>query len=266
MRVGHAHLCAGPLRRRFFLCTPYGSMVSMLTGMILAAGMGKRLKDLGIETPKPLLPVAGKTLLEHMMAFVRGLGSDELIVVGGYQFPKVEAVARGFDAKAKLAENPDFLLQNLLSFKRGVEIAPKGDLFVCNADYIFKEHTKEAVKANLTKLAVFSSTDLSGDTSDVMKVKVDESGNVTEMSKQLTDFSMIYTGMFFIPESLRDLVLRLTDDILATADQTKATVEWLFPALRKAGEKVYSADIGKADWFEIDTPEEWALAKLALER
>lgn len=58
--------------------------------VILAAGKGTRLRPLTETTPKPLVHVAGKTLLDHI---VEALPSsvDELIIVTGYLEDQIKA-------------------------------------------------------------------------------------------------------------------------------------------------------------------------------
>ncbi|RME75853.1 MAG: nucleotidyltransferase family protein [Chloroflexi bacterium] len=48
--------------------------------MILAAGEGRRLRPLTLHMPKPMLPVAGKPLLEHIIIHLRKCGITELAI------------------------------------------------------------------------------------------------------------------------------------------------------------------------------------------
>lgn len=51
-----------------------------MKAMILAAGYGKRLQPLTNKTPKPLLPVAGKPLLQHHIERLAAIGVTDLVI------------------------------------------------------------------------------------------------------------------------------------------------------------------------------------------
>ena len=51
-----------------------------MKGMILAAGEGKRLRPLTEHLPKPMLPLAGRPLLEHIITHLRECGITELAI------------------------------------------------------------------------------------------------------------------------------------------------------------------------------------------
>ena len=51
-----------------------------MKGMILAAGEGRRLRPLTEQLPKPMLPLAGKPLLEHIIVHLRNCGVTDLAV------------------------------------------------------------------------------------------------------------------------------------------------------------------------------------------
>ena len=48
--------------------------------MVLAAGRGTRLAPLTDRLPKPLLPVAGRPMLAHILDFLRAGGIDEVVI------------------------------------------------------------------------------------------------------------------------------------------------------------------------------------------
>ncbi|MBT3671647.1 MAG: nucleotidyltransferase family protein [Porticoccaceae bacterium] len=51
-----------------------------MKAMILAAGLGARLRPLTDRTPKPMIKVAGKPLLEHLIERLVGAGITEVVI------------------------------------------------------------------------------------------------------------------------------------------------------------------------------------------
>ncbi len=56
---------------------------------IIAAGLGERFRDAGIVTPKPLLDVAGKTLLDRVVEAVVEGGAEEIALIVNAESPEV---------------------------------------------------------------------------------------------------------------------------------------------------------------------------------
>ena len=61
-----------------------------MRAILLAAGMGTRLRPLTLDTPKSLIEVNGRPLLERQIEFLRERGVEEIIVVTGYLAEKFD--------------------------------------------------------------------------------------------------------------------------------------------------------------------------------
>lgn len=55
-----------------------------MKGVVLAAGRGTRMGSLTANTPKPLLPLCGVPILEHVLMGLRSAGVREVVIVVGY--------------------------------------------------------------------------------------------------------------------------------------------------------------------------------------
>ena len=61
-----------------------------MRAILLAAGMGTRLRPITLETPKSLVEVNGKPMIETQIEFLREKGINEIIIVTGYLNEKFE--------------------------------------------------------------------------------------------------------------------------------------------------------------------------------
>jgi len=62
-----------------------------MKAMILAAGRGERLRPLTDRLPKPLLPVAGRPLIEYQIERLARAGCEELVINHAYLGQMIEA-------------------------------------------------------------------------------------------------------------------------------------------------------------------------------
>lgn len=62
-----------------------------MKAMILAAGLGTRMRPLTDKTPKPLLPVAGKSLIQHHIERLVAAGITELVINHAYLGAQIES-------------------------------------------------------------------------------------------------------------------------------------------------------------------------------
>ena len=56
-----------------------------MKALILAAGEGTRMRPLTLDKPKPMLPVAGIPLLEHILLWLRKHGVDQVAINLNYR-------------------------------------------------------------------------------------------------------------------------------------------------------------------------------------
>ncbi|WP_163832397.1 N-acetylmuramate alpha-1-phosphate uridylyltransferase MurU [Spartinivicinus ruber] len=62
-----------------------------MNAMILAAGLGTRMRPLTLKTPKPLLPVLGKPLIEYHLERLAAAGINQLVINHAYLGEQIEA-------------------------------------------------------------------------------------------------------------------------------------------------------------------------------
>lgn len=84
-----------------------------MKAMIFAAGLGTRLKPLTDSIPKALVPISGKTLLEHVILKLKSAGFDE-IIVNVHHFPDLIIdflrANNNFDIRIEVSDERGFLL------------------------------------------------------------------------------------------------------------------------------------------------------------
>ena len=68
-----------------------------MRAILMAAGMGTRLRPLTLNTPKSLIEVNGMSLLERQIINLREVGIDEIIVLTGYLHEKFDDLVKKYN-------------------------------------------------------------------------------------------------------------------------------------------------------------------------
>lgn len=111
-------------------------MASDLKIIIPVAGIGTRLRPHTYTVPKPLLPVAGKEMLAHIVDPLAGLDPAEVIFVVGYRGDQiVDFIKHNYDFNATFVEQKE-LLGLGFAINIGLEKMDPGKLLIVLGDTI----------------------------------------------------------------------------------------------------------------------------------
>ncbi|MCM1187048.1 MAG: aminotransferase class I/II-fold pyridoxal phosphate-dependent enzyme [Lachnoclostridium sp.] len=113
-----------------------------MQGLILAAGMGKRLKDLTQNNTKCMIKVNGVTLIERMLRQLERLHLSRVVIVVGYEGKKlIDYIDRlGIRTPICYVDNPVYdRTNNIYSLSLAKEYLLKEDTLLLESDIIFED-------------------------------------------------------------------------------------------------------------------------------
>lgn len=114
------------------------------TAMILAAGLGKRMRPLTASQPKPLVRVAGKALIDHALDRLAEAGVARAVVNVHYLADALEAhVLARQTPKASVSDERALLLETGGGMLKALPQLPD-PFFALNADNIWLDGPKSA--------------------------------------------------------------------------------------------------------------------------
>ncbi len=73
-----------------------------MKAVILVAGEGKRLRPITSSKPKPMIPLLGKPLLEHLIISLKEAGIDHFILIVGYKKEEIRKYFKKLASKLKI--------------------------------------------------------------------------------------------------------------------------------------------------------------------
>ena len=111
------------------------------TAMVLAAGLGKRMRPLTETMPKPLIKVAGKTLLDWGLDSLAAAGVEKAVVNVHY-FPEqiVAHVASRARPRVTVSDESVLLLDSAGGIVKALPELGKEPFYILNADTFWIDH------------------------------------------------------------------------------------------------------------------------------
>jgi len=230
-----------------------------MQAIILAAGISKRLRPLTDTTPKCLLKVGGKTILEMTINNILKNGISDLVMVTGYR----ENMIKDFITKKypginiTYLTNPDYENNNNSYSLWMTKDYIKGDCILLDSDILFDYRI-------ISKLLNFPYTDCLAVKRDhalgaeEIKVIIDSTNKIQHIGKHL-EIAESFGESIGIERFSYSFFNKLGDVLerkIVNENNVSEFYEASFQELYDNGNAMYAVDVSEYKCMEIDFPED----------
>lgn len=168
-----------------------------MKAVILAAGKGTRMKPLTEDTPKPLLPTAGKPIIQHNIDLIER-HVDEIVVVAGYEIGQFREYFS--DTDVQIVEQKEALgtAHAALQAREYIE----DSALILNGDDIYGEEIKDVIENGNSVLAS------TADNPSNYGVYDEENGEIQDLIEKPDSppSNLVSTGCFSVDRSFFEML------------------------------------------------------------
>ena len=227
-----------------------------MKAIILAAGRGSRLYPYTEHIPKCLLDIGGETIIENQLNHLRDCGVDEVVVVVGFSYKRVEEFLTSYSPpgiKIKTLYNPFYRNADSLISLWTARCEMNDDIVVMNGDDVFVrgvlekviEQRNENICLPVKVKKIYEDED--------MKAKL-KGDLVVEISKHILKPSAESIGIRIFRGMGVELMKRAIEEEVREEGAEK---KWYVSAIKRLitkGYKIKCLDIGGLFWMDVDYP------------
>lgn len=245
-----------------------------MIGVILAAGMAKRLRPLTDTKPKCLLKVGERTLLERTVAAMAAAGVSEFVVVTGYRAEQIRDFLDNLDTLESLdnlgslgkprftyLHNADFEHNNnIYSLWMAGEIVRGQEFLLMDSDILCDPAAVLRIASEKESALAVNRHELG---EEEMKVVVDGQMRITEISKTCRpeDAMGESVGIEKMTAAYSEALFRELDQMILNEDLIDIFYERAFERLIPQGHTFRVIDTTDYFSYELDTPEDFHRAQ-----
>jgi choline kinase len=236
-----------------------------MIGVILAAGMAKRLRPLTDTKPKCLLKVGERTLLERTIDAMRQAGIQEFLVVTGYRGEMIRSFLEGYAKTCKVSftflDNTDYEHNNnIYSLWMACQKVRGSEFLLMDSDILCDPAAVVRIAQEQTSALAVNRHELG---EEEMKVVVDADSRITEISKTCRpeDAMGESVGIEKITADYCEALARELDQMILQEGLIDIFYERAFERLIPQGHTFKVVDTTHYFSYELDTPDDFQRAQ-----
>ena len=239
-----------------------------MIGVILAAGMAKRLRPLTDTKPKCLLEVGGRTLLERTVRAMQQAGITEFVVVTGYRAEQIREFLDNLEPLDNL-EKPTFHFLHNADYEHNnntYSLWMAGE-FVRGKEFLLMDSDILCDPAAVARIAHEPESALALNRHECgeeeIKVIVDADGHITEISKvcSIQDAIGESVGIEKMTADYSMALYKELDQMIVKEGLIDVFYERCFERLIPQGHTFKVVDTTDYFSYELDTPEDFQRAQ-----
>lgn len=242
-----------------------------MRAVILAAGIGSRLKTLTSNKPKCMVTVNGRCIIDYQIGALLAAGVESVHVVTGFRAGQLESHLRAQypgNSRISFVQNADYLsTNNMYSLSLCADLLRGEPFLLMNADVVFDESiVRSLIEAPGSRICV----DVGAYNEESMKVTLAADGvSLASISKAIPACDALGSSIDVYRFDASDSAT-LFDQVREIIHEQRRVKEWTEVALdelmRSGRLRVQALDIGGRPWYEIDNMDDLMAAEMIFGR